>query len=461
MTITTARIAGMRASLLALAALALSCDSGPPPPYYVKDGFLRDSDGRALILHGANVSGMNKYAPYFDFQQAPDIARMRDEWGMNGMRLVTVWAAIEPQRGVFDDAYLDQLELRVQWAQAADIVVVVDMHQDLYGEGFAKGGGDGAPLWTCDQSKYDAFVPTTPWFFGSLDPNVEFCVDQFFHDESLLTEFTAAWQRVATRLSKYSNVVGFDPLNEPNWGSYSMNGFEADVLAPFYERVVKAIRAVAPQWVAFLEPSASRNLGLPTGLPPFDYPNVVYAPHSYDKNAESGQGYDGSHRADIMTNAANLRAEATTLGAALWIGEYGGPSSLSGIDTYLQDELDSIDSVAGGATYWDYSKSATGYGFLNADGSPKSDMLAIVTRPYPQRVAGDSVQYAWDGAAHTLTLTYKPNRSIKSPTLISVAPAFRPATVSCGDCTSDTNEPGVRILAPPSGDTVTITVQTK
>ena len=56
--------------------LAVSCSSGPPPPYYVENGFLRDSDGRALVLHGANVSGRNKFPPFFDFQQAPDIARM-------------------------------------------------------------------------------------------------------------------------------------------------------------------------------------------------------------------------------------------------------------------------------------------------------------------------------------------------------------------------------------------------
>ena len=198
---------------------------------------------------------------------------------------------------------------------------------------------------------------------------------------------------------------------------------------------------------------------MPTGLTKFTFGNVVYAPHSYDKNAEQGQGYDGSHRPDIMSNAAALRAEANALGAALWIGEYGGPSSLVGIDTYITDELDSIDSAAGGATYWDYTKNDGGYGLLNADGTPKTDILAIVTRPYPQRVAGDSVQYAWDSTQRALTLKYAPNRSIKAPTLVSVAPAFRPAAVSCGDCTFDNGEPGVRILTPPSGDAVTITIQ--
>lgn len=449
----------MRAAfIVTVFALGLGCDSGPPPPYYVKDGFLRDADGRALILHGANVSGKDKRAPYFDFQQAPDIARMSSEWGMNAMRLVTVWAAIEPQRGVFDDAYLSALEERVAWAEAAGIFVIVDMHQDLYGEGFA--GGDGAPTWTCDDARYAAFVPTTPWFFGSLDPNVEACVDAFFTDESLLTEFTAAWQHVAAKLAPHANVIGFDPLNEPSWGSMAINGFEEAELAPFYTRVVGAVRAVAPEWVAFIEPSSSRNLGFPTQLPIPDYPNVVYSPHSYDKDAEQGTAFDPSHRAAILANAAALRSEADTMGAALWIGEYCGPSSLPGITDYLGDEWDGFGQTGAGATYWDYSEGDGSYGLLNADGSDKTDVLAVVTRPYPQRVAGDSVQYAWDSSSHTLTVTYAPKRDIAAPTLIAVPPAFRPATVSCGDCTFDLGDPGVRVLTPPSGDTATITVQT-
>jgi endoglycosylceramidase len=446
----------MRTALIAGVLALAACDTGPPPPFYVKDGFLRDSDGRAVLLQGANVSGENKQAPYLGSAQQPDIARMSSEWGMNAMRLLTVWAAIEPQRGVFDDAYLSALEQRVAWAEDAGILVVVDMHQDLYGEGFA--GGDGAPAWTCDASNYAAFQPTTPWFFGYLEPSVEACVDAFYTDESLLTEFTAAWQHVAQKLAPHANVVGFDPLNEPNWGSTAIDGFEEGVLAPFYTRVVAAVRDVAPQWVAFLEPSASRNLGYPTLLPKPDYPNVVYSPHSYDKNAEQGMAYDPANRAAVLANAAALRSEADALGAALWVGEYGGPSTLPGIEQYLTDELDGFGQVGTGATDWDYSRNDTGYGLLNTDGTDKSNILAIVTRPYPQRVAGNSVQFAWDSTARALTLTYEPKRDVSAPTLISVPPAFRPVTVACGDCTFDTGEPGVRILTPPSGDVATIVV---
>jgi endoglycosylceramidase len=65
------------------------------------------------------------------------VARMLDRLGRAAanyrMYLVVCNDTIEPQRGVFDDAFIDQLADRVTWAEQAGILVVVDMHQDLYG----------------------------------------------------------------------------------------------------------------------------------------------------------------------------------------------------------------------------------------------------------------------------------------------------------------------------------------
>src|SRR5688500_13519697 len=185
----------------------------------------------------------------------------------------------------------------MQWAADAGLTVVLDMHQDIYGEGF---GFDGAPRWTCDEARYAAFVPREPWFVNAADPNVIACVDGFYERAELRESFVAMWRHVAERLHDQPAIVGFDALNEPAWGSYPLFEFEEDRLAPLYIEVVGAVREVAPAWVAFLEPSASRNLGFATKLPVMPFPDVMYAPHSYDSMAESGGGFDPSRRQPII-----------------------------------------------------------------------------------------------------------------------------------------------------------------
>jgi len=288
----------------------------------VADGAIRDVRGRSIVMRGVNFAGSHKIKPYLSSFGPPDLARLKSDYGFNALRMLVLWAGIEPSKGSYDEHYLDGVEERVRWAHDANMLVVLDMHQDLYGEGFL--GGDGAPKWTCDEARYAAFKPTTPWFLGSLDTNVTACVDKLYEEggESR-THFVEAWRRLATRLSKYDNIVGFDILNEPHWGTYSILAFEADKLASFYTEVATAVRKEAPTWLVFAEPGSNRNVGYPSSLPKLPFEGVVYAPHSYDRDAESGSGFDDSRRAAILDNVAKLREEANAIGAALFIGEYG------------------------------------------------------------------------------------------------------------------------------------------
>src|SRR5262249_37710394 len=244
---------------LVIAAACAGCGPDPPPNpepagYHVTGGFLRDLDGRALLLRGMNLAGEHKQAPYFSFHMLPDYQRVRDAWGMNAVRFLITWAAIEPEEGVYDEGYLDQLAERMRWAREAGLFVVLDMHQDVYGEGFVSGGGDGAPRWTCDASNYASFMPNpSPWFLNYLSPEVTGCYGHFWQTASLRAHYVEAWRRVAARLSGFDDVIlGFDPINEPYWGSYPIVSFEEDVLAPFYNDVERAVRGERPGWIAFL-----------------------------------------------------------------------------------------------------------------------------------------------------------------------------------------------------------------
>jgi endoglycosylceramidase len=430
-------------------ALAAACGDDLAPPARVRDGFLHDDDGRAVIMRGVNLSGMQKNAPYLDDKQPADYARVRTDWGFDAIRFVMTWSAVEPSEGVYDDAYLDQVAERLGWARDAGLAVVLDMHEDIYGEGF---GFDGAPRWTCDDARYAAFVPQTPWYLSATDPNVVACVDGLYTRDDLRTHFAAAWRHVAQRLAGNEAVIGFDVLNEPNWGSAPLFTFEKDTLAPFYAQIVGEVRAAAPAWIAFLEPSAGRNLGIKTSLSRADYPDVMYAPHSYDSMAEGGNGFDPGRRQLILDNVADLRYEATQLDAGLWIGEYGGVAANPGIVEYMTAQYDAAGAVAASTMYWSYDKS-DGYSLLDPNGNEKPALLGAVVRPYPERVAGTPLAYAFDAASSTFTATYTPDTALTAPTLISVPPRVYPNgyTVECGGCTFEQTPGQLAITAPGSG----------
>lgn len=468
--------AAIRPSRVALGALALVAASGGacghgasssdppaakprPTTFYVDGGAIRDSSGRSVVMRGVNLAGAHKEKPYLSDFQPADYARIRSDWGMNALRFLVTWAALEPARGIYDDSYLAEIDKRIGWAHDAGLLVVLDMHQDLYGEGFL--GGDGAPRWTCEDSRYAAFKPTTPWFLGSLDPNVGACFDTLYTNADVRSHLVEAWRRLAARLAKYDNVLGFDPLNEPFWGTAPLGTFEAERLAPFYGEVTTAVRSVAPGWLIFAEPSASRNLGFGSSFPKLPFDGVVYAPHAYDPSAESGTGFDPDHRQSMLQKISDMRDEATTMGASLFIGEYGGNPAKPGIAEYMTSAYDGAGAVGASTTYWAYDKKDDGYGLLHDDGTEKKELADVLTRPYPERVAGRLISYGFDPSMQTATIQWEPDPAVTEPTVISVPLRVFPrgVAVDCGGCMVEEAPGTVRLRTSPPGNPVVVTIR--
>ena len=419
----------------------------------MRDGFVRDDQGRAVVLRGVNLSGMHKNAPYLDFHAPADFRLVREKLGMNSIRFLIEWAAVEPERDTYDDAYLDEVRQRMDWARDAGLLVVLDMHQDLFGEGFA--GGNGAPLWACDAVRYAAYEPSDLWFLGYLEENVVACFDGFWNDVDLQDHYARAWRHVAERLNDHPAIVGFEVMNEPWLGSYSISDFEPRALQPFYERVVPAVRAAAPHWLAFLEPMSMSNLGRGTKLERMPFDNVVYAPHSYDNTAEQGDGFSESRREGILEKLISLQAEAAGLGAALWIGEYGGVADHPGITPYMDAEYDAFASVFAGSSYWDFSR-GDGYGIQNADGAEKTALWDVLVRPYPERIAGEPRSWAYNEDSGVFTVEYSAQSDALS--LLYVPARAYPAgfVVVCTSCSATVSGEVVELAAVAGADVVVV-----
>lgn len=456
------RIVSAPAVCLAVGSCLLGCDGGSPSELTAQQGFLRDRAGRAVILRGVNLSSAQRRPPYIDDKVAADWARLRDGWGLNAVRYVLTWAAVEPARGQYDDAYLDRVAERLRWAEAARLHVVLDMHQDVYGEGF---GYDGAPRWTCDEARYAAFQPREPWRSGIEDVNVVACTDQFWARADLQERFAAAWRHVAQRLSQSRAVIGFDILNEPQPGTSPPGRFESERLMPSYAQVVAAVRKEAPGWLAFVEPAARPKVesgvagegGLPT--PPFA--GVVYAPHLLSP-AVSSIGFDEARRAALRSEMARLSAEAAGLRAPLWIGSYGGPGSAAGAGAvdYLDAQYAAAGAVAAGSMYWDYGADA-GDGLLDERGTERAAVVDTLSRPYPERVAGEPIGWDYDVPRETFTLRYRP--AADGVTELSVPDRRYPNgyQVDCGGCAYERRPGALWLLTPPPGDPATVVLQAR
>jgi endoglycosylceramidase len=410
--------------------LALAgCGDNLPQP---ADGFVHDAEGRALILRGVNLAGAHKNAPYTDVFGPADYTRLHDDWGLTAVRFLITWSAVEPMPGQFDDAYLDWVAERAGWANDAGLYVVLDMHQDVFGEGF---GFDGAPAWACDATHYAGFTPMQPWGINYADSHVMACFDQLWSDPS---ELVAAWRHVAEHLAGAPAIIGFDPINEPSWGSYGIATFERDRLQPFYESAIAEVRKAAPKWLAFAEPSNSRALGFSTSLQPFHASGVVYSPHLYDVDAERTGMFDPAHAPDLVEMGSEFADEAKRMGTALWIGEYGGQGVDPNVGAYMGADYDAAAAVSAGSMIWAYDEGG-GYSLLDAQGNEVPSLVAALVRPFPTRVAGTPGAWSYDPTTRTFELDWTSDPAIDAETRIAIPSRVYPngVSVDCGGCATD------------------------
>ncbi len=362
-----------------------------------------------MLLRGVNVAQSFKYRDpstpdiYFGKVTEGDFTWLRRNWGFDFVRLLFEWYAFEPTEGVWDDKYLGNYAKRVSWATENDLFILVDMHQDLYGEGFHD---NGAPAWTCDSRYYrDALEHWLPiWWMNYFQGGVIACYDNFWESRDYLWKhFATTWSKVAERLRDEPGVVGFEFLNEPFPGSFSPSEFDR-ILFDFYSYVGRAIREKAPDKLLFFEPSVLRGAGIISTIPPLPFDQIVYAPHYYDQTIHEGGDYTSSKKGIYYGILTDRLQEAKYQKAALVLGEYGawGPDLL-GSAAYLDDLMDVADQLKIGAAYWEFN-------FLknNFETFPPQ-FIHSLARGYPEKWKGD-LNFEYDYEEIKLKITWQCNK---------------------------------------------------
>ena len=412
-----------------------------PGAWRVETRRLLDPYGRQATLHGLNMAGSHKADGGNDYlgAETAEFYQLLHDAGFRALRFVTTWAAVMPSEGTVDTAYLDALEQHLQWAEDAGLVVILDMHQDLYGEGFTMPGwgytiGDGAPVWSCPNDHQLSSQQST-WFLYYLDPAVAGCFDNFWNDGATQAYFVQAWTALGERLAQHPGVIGVDPLNEPGWGSLLNElSYENEHMVPLYGAVVAAVRAVRPELIAFVEPGARKNVTGTTTMSSLPFGNAAYAPHMYSATMEAGGQYvPSSHYAAFQNMLTTDRAEADTLDAALLIGEWGsGISDDANLALFVGDISGLLDASAISWTLWEAGPGG-GYCLTSSLDTFKPWSSALGS-PYPERVNGTGLAYGYDPATASLTLDFVAGDHAQLPTLLAVPTSFGAPTL-----TSSTN----------------------
>jgi endoglycosylceramidase len=313
-------------------------------PDPVAGGRIVDAQGREVLLRGVNVNAFVEYWQYdpalfttYPFSEE-DADRIR-AIGWNVVRLALSWSRIEPEPGVYDESYLDEVEAAVRLLRSRGVYSIIDLHQDAWSATLAARpdepcrpaeepafGWDGAPAWaTLDGGRRRCTVMGT----RELSRAVIEAFESFWFDEpagdgvGIQTRYLAMLGHLAARFSRHDAVAGYDVMNEPNVIWLVGVGLPPEpVLASFYELAVAAIREGErsrgwPARLILVEPSitwADFGRGAPD---PFPHDGqIVYSPHVYQGGISVVPLSE-----EVFEKAL---AEAATLGGApVLSGEWG------------------------------------------------------------------------------------------------------------------------------------------
>ena len=177
------------------------------------------------------------------------------------------------------------------------------------------------------------------------------------------------WEALAARYRGNATVAGYNIMNEPA-------DPDGDMIKPFYDRVVEAVRHVDPDHIIFLDGNRySTDFSAFENLPV--YPNTVYTAHDY---ALPGFVYGGPYPGvtngvfvdrDQVEQAFLRRTEfMRSTGTPIWIGEFGpvftgDPERDDQRYRLLQDQLDIYQQYGAGWSIWAY-KDVGGEGLVSA-----------------------------------------------------------------------------------------------
>ena len=311
--------------------------------------------------------------------------------------------------------------------------VILDMHQDVYSHVLF---GNGAPAWATETNGVvpDSVAPLGLWWLRNLQPAVVNAYQNFFQysDYKVLQDhYILAWEKVVNRFKDNPYVIGYDLMNEPHGGDLekTMFGeFEKEQLYPFYNRLIKAIRAVDNEkWIFFEPRSFGVNFGLDSYLPKIEdarigTPRMQYAPHCYPLFMEENL-YTSGRKNQLLEWEQRRKKELEKQNMGMHIGEFGFHPDWPGMEMFFKDFFEMAERNMCNWTYW--SSDPGGWGPWNPD-LTESHIMNQLIRVYPHAISGEPISFSYIKETGAFDFVYMNEPTIDAPTEIFIPKRFFP-----------------------------------
>ena len=470
--------------------------------------YLYDRQGRIVFFHGVNA--VYKHPPYelyadpgkpwnFSVADASLMARL----GFNVVRLGVTWSGLEPgtakandpaicdpgrpadphqfNQAVFD-RYVNRVRETVALLGRFHIYTILDMHQDVYNQMF---DGEGAPDWAVCTNGLPNVDRPGRWSleYGTAAAGAAFT--HFWRNNvrgDLQGEYDRVWGDLAHAFRGNTWVLGYDPFNEPFSRSLVRFGdahFDAQ-LECFYtgkrhigvalhdapalrcpsadpaNGVIPTILASDPTHLVLDEPDNYASRGYPTYLGPMNLRNLVFNVHLYcgARSPVTGNPTDlalcaaqDAHSLGVRAEDRSEMASGPQPGGPAWlVTEFGATKSAA----LLASITDLMDAQQVGWVYWawKYYGDPTGSkaeSLVMADGRLRST-ARVLSRAYPEAVAGVPLSFGYSPASGVFHLAYVPDHRIHAPTVVFVPTELRYPHGYCARVS------GARVASAPGSD---------
>ncbi|MHA7833693.1 MAG: cellulase family glycosylhydrolase [Algiphilus sp.] len=443
--------------------------AGAEVPPIVPDGrYFRDATGRTVIFQGIfEVKKPVSPEPDGRAVNDPDYAARLGRLGMNSVRLAYHWSALEPERGDYDEAYVDRVRIVVDKLAAEGVFVMLDSHQDMYGPKYGT-RANGFPEW----ASIDNGIPLVGdlGFPGNyFQPAVSHAFDNLWlNTDGILDAYVEQLRFMASEFNTEPYLLGFDLMNEPWAGTqwptcFNLPGcpqFDLLLLQPAMDAFAAAVRSQDPDAIVFYEPQFTFSSGAKTALraPPEEVRPAGLSFHDLCVARAVRQIIDNEGFGTFLEQACD------PFHTQVYINAFEASRRMD-VTPFMTEVLSANERDTAGLECLleraEDNKMSWNVGQYPSDSNNNTVVLA---RTFPRAVAGEIERYRFDPRDASFELVYQPDPAITAPTLIGVPveihyPLGYSVEVEGGRVLSEANAVRLLIEALPDAERVHVRLQ--